>query len=127
MEEWPEGNEMAMFNKIATPLKEAILFGYRLTRKAKKKDVPYNGYPVGVLNLGCRQPDEVLKAENLKYSEEQDRDLLDEVIGIAIQLGMEQGRRMTMEQLNSKRHIIARAIERATQGVLREVFDGQQG
>jgi hypothetical protein len=126
MKEWPEGNEVAVFSEIADPLKEAILFGYRLTRRAKKKDVPYDGYRAGVLNLDCMSPEAALKAESLKYIEENHgRDLLDEVIGIAIQLGMEQGRRMTMRQLNDKKYIITRAIGRETEKVLEEVFNGR--
>lgn len=124
MKEWPEGNEIATFGKIAEPLKAAILFGYKVTRKAKGKDVPYDGYGVGVLNANCSSPEDALKAEGLEYSEERGRDLLDEIIGIAIQLGMEQGRRMTMKQFSEKRYIIARAISRETEKILEEAFNG---
>lgn len=99
MRDWPKGpKETAQFSDLADPVVEAIRFGYTMARRRATQDVPYQGYDIGEREKAtCLLPDDQLTAEQLRYSEEdQGRDLLTEAIGIAVRLGIEQGRRLAL-------------------------------
>ena len=103
MVKWPKDETTVMFNKIADPIKEAIEFAYDLTRQNKRKSIPWHGLDIGeaekVSNL---TPKERLKKTQLDHSlEDQGRDALDEIIGIAVQLGIEQGRRIEKQSIEN--------------------------
>lgn len=93
---WPENGKPVSFEELAEPIYQAIHFAYSVRRKNRLADVPYNGYEVAessLANAGTAK--ETLKAENLKYSEDdQGRDTLMEIIGIALRVGIEQGQRI---------------------------------
>ena len=98
---WPSNpRETVAFSALAEPIIKAIRWGYKLSRRRRGEDVPYEGLDLGKsMKASCLPPDELLRAENLDYSEEdQGRDLLEELVGLAIQLGIEQGRRIEAEQ-----------------------------
>jgi hypothetical protein len=97
--EWPADGKPMDFTDLTNALRGAINFAYSRKRKNIGKDVPWNGPGVGLAErASCPPPAHLLKAESLRYSEEeQGRDTLDEILGIAIRLGMEQGRRVFMQ------------------------------
>lgn len=99
MKEWPADDKTANFEDIVKPICLAIWCAYDLKRKNVGKDIPYNGLEVGrsvlATNLGIQ---ERFAAEQLRYSEEeQGRDALTEIVSAAVQLGIEQGRRIEQD------------------------------
>ncbi len=97
--EWPEKDKVAYFEDLTKPIVKAIKFAYSIRRKNKDKDVPWTGPGVGASERACcPPPKEMLSAENLKYSmDDQGRNALEEIVGVAIRLGIEQGRRIFLE------------------------------
>lgn len=96
MKKWGENNELADFAELSDSIKEAILFAYEIKRKNKDKSIPWEGYDVGQ-SINFPSPDETFDFANLKWAEEEHgRDALDEIITLAIQLGIEQGRRQML-------------------------------
>ncbi|HUC87613.1 MAG TPA: hypothetical protein VMR95_00500 [Candidatus Binatia bacterium] len=95
--EWPEGNETVAHQDLVMPLRIALEYLYELRPRIDTGDVPYDGY-----NIGKREraqsfsPSERLTTEQLDESEDNDsdRDPATEIISLAVQLGMEQGRRL---------------------------------
>lgn len=67
-----------------------------MRRKNRTKDVPWDGPDIGDHEKAtCHSIPDNLKADYLAESkEDQGRDALDEIIGIALRLGIEQGRRI---------------------------------
>lgn len=99
LKKWPEDpNETVSFDDLAEPLLKAIRFAYSLRRKNKDKDIPYDGFETGLKHI-CLSPDELLKAD---YLEEEDA--LKVIIGMALQLGIEQGRRIEAKDRNEKEY-----------------------
>lgn len=100
MKEWPKDGSPVSFEEIVVSLRKALLFGYKVERKNKDQDIPWDGLNIGPKELStCLSPEEALTAEMLAYDEEdQNRDLLDVVLQLAVQLGIEQGRRLAHEE-----------------------------
>ena len=102
IEGWPEGDEVADFESLVTPVIDALKQVYILDRRGHGGfDVKWSGPTLGrterVTSLSF---DNALTKENLEYSEhDQGRDPLTTIIGIAIQLGIEQGRRIHKKDL----------------------------
>lgn len=95
IKQWPDNNEPAQFMELCNCVREALEFAYELKRANASKSVPWNGPPIGK-SLAAASLDyvEALSAESLEWVlEDQGRDALEVIIGIAIQLGIEQGRR----------------------------------
>lgn len=102
MKTWPDQSKTVQFTDLTDPICEAIRFAYDLKRKHQNKDIPYKGYDIGKVT-GCYQPDENLTQESLEYQDEnQDRDALQVIVGIAVQLGIEQGRRQLLKSQETK-------------------------
>jgi len=98
MKKWPENNKpAASFESIVAPLKAAIKFAYKMSRQNINKNIPYKGFDIGQSQLaGCFHANESLSAKQLQFVlEDQGRDALDEILGLAVQLGIEQGRRIS--------------------------------
>lgn len=94
---WPENNEPLSFDNLTAPLRKAFQFAYTLKRKNEGRSIPWTGPDQGKHAGYSLHPTEQLSAENLRYSdEEQGRDALEELLGLALRLGIEQGRRITM-------------------------------
>ncbi len=90
MMNWPKDNSTVSFEDLIEPIVCAINFAYTIKRKNINKNVPWNGLNTPNSEHVALSPNQTLKAENLKYSEEcQGRDALTEIIGIAIRLGIE--------------------------------------
>ncbi len=101
---WPENNETANFHDIVSPIRKAIEFAYELRRINKQKNIPWGGFDIGEMEkITCFSPSDNLRYKHLKYSlEEQGRDALDEILGICIRLGIEQGRRKTIRKFKEQ-------------------------
>lgn len=98
MNKWPEKGP-AYFEDLIRPVIKAIKFAYSLQRKNKGRSIPWTGPPRESGLSCCPDHAEMLKAHNLKYSEEdQGRDALEEIVGIAIALGIDQGQRITKKE-----------------------------
>lgn len=93
---WPENDEPADFSQIADPIVKAIKFAYKIKRKNENKDIPWHGLNIGKSERAtCPGPFDGLSMENLKWSlEDQGREAIEELVGLAVQLGIEQGRRI---------------------------------
>ncbi len=104
MKEWPEDNKTVMFDELTEPIIKAIRFAYDVTRKNENKDIPWEGLDIGKsARACCFSPPEALAASNLRYSlDDQGRDALEEIVGLAVQLGIEQGRRVTYDDLSGR-------------------------
>jgi hypothetical protein len=94
---WPENNATANFSDIALPICKAIRFCFDLERKNIDKDVPYVGLDIIEGAHVCLTADKLFTAAHLQYAEEdQGYDALEIIIGHAILLGIEQGKRIAM-------------------------------
>lgn len=101
MKKWPENNGLAQFSDLVGPIKKAMLFAYNIERKNDGKSIPWNGYDIGEKDKTCcHSPNHALSAETLRYNkEDQDSDAFDSILTIAVQLGIEQGRRIQMQEI----------------------------
>lgn len=97
---WPTDGSPVGFTSIIEPLRDAIKQLYTLERRPFK-DVDYKGLEMGQhAKAICFSPCDALTVENLQYAEEdQGRDPMTEVLSIAIQLGIEQGRRIERSKI----------------------------
>jgi len=93
---WPSDGSPVGFTSIVEPLRDVVRQLYKLERRPLK-NVDYKGFDLGQQEkVVCLRPHDALTAENLRYSEEdQGRDPITEVLCLAVQLGIEQGRRLT--------------------------------
>lgn len=98
MNRWPKDGEPANFEDLVGPLREALGFCYGMDRHRVGEDVPYWGLNVGDLHINL-PVDEQLSARNLVWqADEHGRDAADVILGIAVQLGIEQGRRLARKE-----------------------------
>lgn len=104
MKEWPEKSAIVRFTDITKPVIRAMKFAYTLKRKNRQRDIPWEGLDIGKEEqVGCFSPVDKLTAFNLEYSlDSQGRDALTEIVGVAVQLGIEQGRRMAYNDMASR-------------------------
>jgi hypothetical protein len=87
---WPTNNEPAAFAHIVEPLAR----WFRLYQEGRVET--YDGLPLGEREAaGSLQPVDALTPESLAYNlTNQGRDVVDVILGLAVQLGLEQGRRL---------------------------------
>jgi len=99
--DWPAKNKVADFESIVEPLKKALQIAIDKGNKVYDEGIEWTGLKQGGKNSAIVfQPSEALHSINLKYSnEEQNRDVFTEILSIAVQLGMEQGRREIISEL----------------------------
>lgn len=116
--EWNQDYKSEDFGSICDPLLEAMAFIYKpLVRQNEDKDFEWNGLPLGGREQACCwSPTATFKAENMAEQEEdQGRTPFEQLLIIAVQLGIEQGRRLAIEELWDNRfidtHDIARQID----------------
>ncbi|MCH8965769.1 MAG: hypothetical protein IIB58_12455 [Planctomycetes bacterium] len=98
---WPKNNEPARFPDLADPVVKGIRFAYSIKRRNKDKRIPWLGPDQGkYTKVSCLAPRDGLSKESLAWLlDDQGRDALDVLVAIAVQLGIEQGRRMTQALL----------------------------
>ncbi len=102
MKKWPDNDKPASFEDVAEPFVKAVKFAYDIKRKNEDKSVPYNGYENGDLAC-CPSIKTLFSKESLDYNlDDQGRDALTVIIQAAIQVGIEQGRRIAMESSEVK-------------------------
>ena len=104
---WPQDeSEPLELQDLVRPLRNAIRTAYTLERNSLDVDVPWTGPEgTGIETTGCLENAEALSAENLRYQEEEqeeERDTLWLILGIAIRLGCEEGRRIDRERAGPK-------------------------
>lgn len=92
MQEW---NGAAQFDDLVQPILSAIRFAYSLRRKNRDKNIPYDGYDRPSILHVCPSVTETFSSDYLtEVEEDQGRTALDEIIAVAVQIGIEQGRRL---------------------------------
>ncbi len=104
MKEWnKQKDKTAVFSDLADPILKAIRFAYKLERKNIDKDIKWTGYDIGQDDMAtCISPNEKFTVKNLVWAlEEHGIDALHEIITVAVQLGIEQGRRIHRGTVNS--------------------------
>lgn len=97
---WPDDNKCLNIEEIIDPLVDIIYQAYKIEAYPNRKtplkyDGPSIGPHFGALAVGHDAPEQFLP-ENVEYDDERGRDVLHIVLRVAIQLGMEQGRRIRM-------------------------------
>ena len=119
--EWPDNNECAPFEKIAEPIVEALAdaigngmvstvgvkrraawgsaFGFR-SSTSLIHTIDYNGYNIGKSERAtCTQPHDLLTVKNLRREwSDQGRTPAEILVTLAVQLGIEQGRRIAARE-----------------------------
>lgn len=116
IKQWPDDDKPASFEDITDPLCAAVRFCYGLKRKNKDKDIPYRGYDIGkhCAHVALRAEEKFSVERLVGYSEEeQGRDALVEIMGFAVQLGMEQGRRIDAERNTFKKLLLEATLANA--------------
>jgi hypothetical protein len=126
LKRWPEDEgECASFGDLVDPLVAAILNTHEVKPKNHNRDIPYRGYP-GVESAGALPTADALTRESLTYSDEdQGRSWLHTLVGVAVQVGMEQQRRYMLGDhggYGKHRHMyaISAAFEEAWEKVKEE-------
>jgi len=99
MLEWPSDNKpIESIEEVLKPIRRSLKRAYNLTR-SKRKSIPYDGYTHGQQILAiCPDPETALTKEDLKRSYANGKDVLDVILLIAFQLGIEQGKRLEAQQ-----------------------------
>lgn len=121
MRQWPEGNETVPFDDLAGPIVQALAdavgngmvwcvgtkrhasegraYGFA-SGTSSIKSIDYAGYDIpDNLKHVCQPPDKRLSREGLRFDwEDQGRNPVEVIVGLAIQLGIEQGRRIERQQ-----------------------------
>lgn len=94
---WPVDGSTLYFEKLTEPVIKALRQAYSMQRRNRTKDIKYSG-PDHKFQANCPPIRERLKAESLEYErEDQGRSALEVIIGHAVQLGIEQGKRYAKE------------------------------
>ncbi len=102
---WPKGkSECASFEELTEPIVRALRFAYNFQRKNNKRAIPWTGLSLGPdCAATSLSPEEALSKDSLTWSlDEYGRDALEVVVQIAVQLGIEQGRRLAMNKLKEQ-------------------------
>ena len=106
MKEWPkEKTETLDYEALIKPVRAALMQAYKFTR-SKLKSIPYDGYNFGGQTLCCiGTPEYELNKESIKYHKERGRDVLDIILMIAFNLGLENGRRIEAKNTKHFEHL----------------------
>ena len=101
---WPMDDAPADFDLCIGPFRKALKFAYSMRRKNQKKDIPYQGLPLGhderVCSIG---PEERFTAESLAYDkDDQGRDAIEVILCCMAQINIEQGRRIALKKVREE-------------------------
>ena len=106
---WRIDGKPEEFAHIADPCIEAMRFAIKNGKRVNKTGIKWTGLGLGEKDrCTCIEPSEWLDAHNLNFAwEEHNQDAIERIIIIAIQLGVEQGRRLqktdTLEKVKELR------------------------
>jgi len=114
MKSWPENGDPVNFDDLSAPLVSAAR-RFALTGNGK-----YNGLGYPHSAHICPPPNKILSPSGLKAAHKQGRDIIEMIVGVALQLGIEQGIR-----LERKRAKEESAAEEARSKTHREFLDEQ--
>jgi hypothetical protein len=105
---WPIDGDTARFEELTKPVCAAIRSAYRLSFRGYH-DIKWSGLDIGDDEKAtCFPPDEQLSELHLRYdSTEQGRPPLNVIVGVAVQLGIEQGRRMERKRTAEREQFAA--------------------
>ncbi len=109
---WPKHSQPANIEDLIRPLRMATDEGNVRQVRIPKGDISWRGVPFGKHSRHIMpEPGELLTKRSLRYNrQEQNRDFLDTILMIAINLGIEQGRRATCEKLKLLKTILSISV-----------------
>lgn len=92
---WPTGNQTLYVGDLLDPLEKTLQEAIALGDKVYEEGLSYDGFDIGKTALvTCFSPSENLSAEHLISNRDgQGRDVFNQILTLAFQLGFEQGRR----------------------------------
>lgn len=98
MTKWPKDDKLMQFDVLVAAVCKALKVAYVLAPKAFGENIPWIGpsLPKSMAHI-CLPFNDLLTREQLEYEESQGRTILEIIIGIAIKLGIEQGRRIALK------------------------------
>jgi len=120
--DWPKNGKYIKFKDLERAVRSAIDHCYNINRKNKDIDVDWIGPPVSdyLTKFHCINFKERLEAYSLDYAKiNRGKDAMDEIISIALQLGIEQGRRMFLNELNKNFDDLDKTMGRAFKSIER--------
>lgn len=108
---WPSDGKPAAFCDIVEPLISAFNEGatWRPKTSATSRDIEWTGLPLESSSLG--PIDARLSAAWRENDRENDRTFLCTILGIAVNLGMEQGRRLELDRQEAQRDLLRASID----------------
>lgn len=111
---WPEDGKPDSLDAIVRPLRKAVRAAYKLQRKNPRKDIPWTGHNIGKSALAVSYgPHERLTVPHLQRAAESGRDAMEEILAIAVQLGVEQGQRIMRETMREfQKEVSAEVLKR---------------
>lgn len=116
--EWNKERKSEDFEEIFIPLHKFVKEA--LKDRTIKKDLEYNGYPLdlicGATSLGGH---DLSKAEIRRNQSRNGRTVLEQMLQLAMQLGMEQGSRIFQENYNTEKD----SYESTLRNVLKKLDD----
>lgn len=98
---WPKSpSECAAFEQLTEPILKALRFAYTLKRKNENVRIPWTGLGIGPdCAATCLCPEDALSKDSLAWAlDEHGRDALEVIVQLAVQLGIEQGRRLALHK-----------------------------
>ena len=121
MTNWPKNDKHMSFSKLTDPVYRAIRRAYTLTPNDYGESIKWTGPELPEsMRATCFSYAEKLTREQLEYDEQdQGRDPLEVIVGIAVQLGIEQGRRLAKEDLETPLELLDMAVSMLNTSVKR--------
>lgn len=115
--DWPKDGSPAYFGDLVEQVLNALNVAYKLERQNTDLDLPWEGFDRSREDMAaCRPLADTLSAEGLAFSlEDQGREAIEEIIGAAIALGMEQGKRVLLRDMRLRMttlHMFVRTAQR---------------
>jgi hypothetical protein len=102
---WPKNpSQCADFEQLTEPILKALRFAYQLERKNKNMRIPWTGLDTGPdCAATCLAPEEALSKDALAWAlDEHGREALEVIMQVALQLGIEQGRRLALNKMKER-------------------------
>lgn len=113
MKTWKKDGSVADFEELVMPFMRAIKFAYKLERQNENKSIPYTGYGITPTALACDfDVKESLSKGKLAWQDEaHGRSALEVILCKAMQVGIEQGRRMMYNEIKTSIPLKIRDID----------------